>query len=134
MAYTNANLPKDSALYNVVYISKESEEGGVAYSDSESIEPNKFGMDICVAIDFDLQENPYGILEKKISANRCAVFCHLGNDDDLKDSIDYLYHQWLPESGEALGDYPCFSHRVNYASEVFLNEDEIITDIYLPLK
>lgn len=125
---TNVNLPKDSALYNVMYMNKEDHAINV---ESECTKSNKFGMDVCVAIDCAVQNNAYGILEKKIPANRCAVLRHTGNDDHLKDSIDYLYTQWLPESGEALGEYPCFFHRVNYAST---HQDEMITDIYLPLK
>ncbi|MDD2853387.1 MAG: GyrI-like domain-containing protein, partial [Desulfuromonadaceae bacterium] len=44
----------------------------------------------------------------------------------------YLYETWLPQSGEALGDLPMIFHYVNVGPNV--KEEEMITDVYLPLK
>ena len=44
----------------------------------------------------------------------------------------FLYREWLPQSGERLGDFPIFFHYVNVGPEV--KEHDMITDVYLPLK
>lgn len=45
---------------------------------------------------------------------------------------EWLYREWLPRSGEQLRDYPVFFHYVNVGPDV--KEQEMITDVYLPLK
>lgn len=44
----------------------------------------------------------------------------------------YLFETWLPQSGESSGDFPIFFHYVNVGPDV--REEEMITDVYLPLK
>jgi len=44
----------------------------------------------------------------------------------------YLCGEWLARSGEAPGDFPPFFHYVNVGPNV--REEEMITDVYLPLK
>ena len=44
----------------------------------------------------------------------------------------YLYREWLPQSGESLGAFPIFFHYVNVGPDV--REDDMITDVYLPLR
>lgn len=43
----------------------------------------------------------------------------------------YLYEKWLCWSGEAAGDFPIFFHYVNVGPGVL--EEEMITDVYIPL-
>jgi len=43
-----------------------------------------------------------------------------------------LFTEWLPASGETLGDFPLFFHYVNVGPDVA--EHEMITDVYLPLR
>jgi AraC family transcriptional regulator len=69
---------------------------------------------------------------KIIPAGRCAVLRHVGTDDTLGQAISTLYQQWLPQSGEALRDYPLYFRRVVFFPEV--PENEAITDIFLPIK
>jgi AraC family transcriptional regulator len=44
----------------------------------------------------------------------------------------HLYEDWLPGSGESLRDFPIFFHYVNVGPNV--REEDMITDVYLPLK
>ena len=67
-----------------------------------------------------------------IHGGRCAVIRHLGSHDRLKESIYYLYREWLPGSGEELRDFPMFFHYLNFMPET--PELKLVTDIYLPLK
>ena len=43
-----------------------------------------------------------------------------------------LWEKWLPQSNETPGDFPIFFHYVNVGPNV--REEEMITDVYLPLK
>jgi AraC family transcriptional regulator len=66
-----------------------------------------------------------------IPSNRCALARDVGSRHNNKAAV-YLYEEWLPRSGEALGDFPIFFHYVNVGPNVL--EEEMITDVYLPLK
>ena len=62
---------------------------------------------------------------------RCALARHLGSRAHNEAAV-FLYREWLPRSGEMPGDFPMFFHYVNVGPDV--REDEMITDVYLPLK
>lgn len=74
----------------------------------------------------------YGVKAGVIPAGRCALIRHLGSHDTLDKSIYYVYREWLPQTDEETRDYPCFFHYVNFIHEV--DECDLITDIYIPLK
>ena len=105
---------------------------GLAYDDPNTSDPEAFRFDICGSVKTAVPENSHGVLNKTIPAGRCASLRHLGSHDDIGTSVYYLYRQWLPESGEELRDFPCFFHYLNLITDV--DEHELITDIYLPLK
>jgi len=111
--------PKISETYNIVY------------DDPATTAPEKYRIDICASVNNDVKENLYRVITKIIPYSRCAVLRHIGPDDNIGASFNYLYATWLPESGEELRDFPCFFHRVNLFPDV--PEHEMITDIYLPL-
>ena len=67
-----------------------------------------------------------------IPAGRCAVIRHKGSHDQIRDVVCSLYSEWLPESSEETRDFPVYFHYLNFIHEV--NENDLITDIYLPLK
>jgi AraC family transcriptional regulator len=43
-----------------------------------------------------------------------------------------IYEEWLLRSGETPGNFPIFFHYVNTGPSV--REEEMITDVYVPLK
>jgi AraC family transcriptional regulator len=47
-------------------------------------------------------------------------------------AAEYLVFDWLPDSGEKMGDFPIFFHYVNVGPDV--READMITDVYLPLR
>jgi AraC family transcriptional regulator len=104
---------------------------GVHYTDPYAVAPADHRVDFCVSYDSPVQPNPQGIVSKVIPANRCALARHLGSRSH-NSAVVYLYRQWLPLSGESLGDYPAIFHYVNVGPHV--QEHEMITDVYLPLK
>ena len=103
----------------------------VHYSDPASTLPEDYRLDICVSVEKPVAENPQGVLNKTIPAGRCAVVRHLGSREYIP-AADYLYREWLPESGEELREYPPFFHYINVGPNV--KDQDMITDIYLPIK
>jgi AraC family transcriptional regulator len=104
---------------------------GVHYTDPQTVTPADHRVDFCVTYDLPVEPNLQGILAKIIPANRCAVARHLGSRRHNSAAV-YLYREWLPASGEQPADFPIFFHYVNVGPNV--QEDEMITDVYLPLK
>lgn len=104
----------------------------LAYDDPESVAPEDYRMDLCAATDMAVLPNELGVMSKTIPAGRCALLRHVGSDDTLRDSVLYLYSQWLPQSGEELREFPLYFQRVTFFPDV--PEHEAITDVFLPLK
>jgi AraC family transcriptional regulator len=104
---------------------------GVAYDDPKTCKDADFRFDICSTVSQDIPSNSQGVINSKIPAGRCAQIRHLGSHELMDDKIRYLYQHWLPESGEQLRDFPCFFYYHNLIP--FVQEHELITDIYLPL-
>lgn len=104
---------------------------GVHHTDPATTPPDEHRVDFCVAVDGPVAPNPDGIVEKRIPGGRCAVVRHLGSRENVA-AAAYLYHVWLPVSGETPGDFPVFFHYVNVGPNV--REEEMVTDVYLPLR
>jgi AraC family transcriptional regulator len=104
---------------------------GIHYTDPSTTPPSDHRVDFCVSYEQPVPQNPQGIVSKVIPANRCALARHLGSRSHNLAAI-FLYQDWLPNSGESLGDFPIFFHYVNVGPHV--QEHEMITDVYLPLK
>ncbi|WND04005.1 AraC family transcriptional regulator [Temperatibacter marinus] len=102
------------------------------YDDPEITTPEKYRMDICAELTGILKPNDHGIVEKKIPACQCARLRHVGPWESLDESVRYLFREWLPKHNKDLMDFPLFLERVNLYPEA--PQNELITDIYLPLK
>lgn len=105
---------------------------GIAYDDPKNTEPNKFRFDICGSVINEVAENKFNIINKKIPSGKYAVVRHVGSYDLMTSKVYDLYGKWLPESKEELRDFPLFFKYITLLPEV--DESELITDIYLPLK
>ncbi len=111
---------------------KTSKTFGIAYDDPKTTEPEKFRFDLCGSIESNVPENPQGVKEGTIPGGRCAVIRLLGSRNNIGQHVYYLYKDWLPESNEELRDFPCFFQYLNLITDV--EEHELLTDIFLPLK
>ena len=80
----------------------------------------------------EVAPNPYGVVGRTIPRGRCAVLRHVGSDDGYAATLDWLYKEWLPASGEEPRDFPLFLQRVRFFPDV--PEHEAVTDVFLPLK
>ena len=104
---------------------------GVHYTDPATTLPEDYRLDICLSVIEPVVTNPQGVVTKSIPAGRCARVRHIGSRHNVSPA-EWIYREWLPQSGEQLRDFPIFFHYVNVGPEV--KEHEMITDVYLPLK
>lgn len=104
----------------------------IIYDDPQSTAPKDFRYGLAASIEGEVPENDFQVTAHTIPAGPCAKLRHSGSNDQLGLAIDYLYREWLPQSGETLRDYPCFIERLDIAKNVAEHEQNI--DIYLPLK
>lgn len=104
---------------------------GIHYTDTETTPPEDYRIDICVSFDGKILHNPHGVVASEIPGGRCARIRHFGTREYIAEA-DYIYRDWLPASGEHLRDFPAFFHYVNVGPDV--KENEMITDVYLPLE
>lgn len=105
---------------------------GIAYDNPDTTEPAQFRFDICGEVTAEVPPNTQGVVTKTIPGGRCAHVRHYGSHTRLGESIYPLYRNWLPESGEELRDFPLYFHYLNLLPDT--PENELLTDIYLPLK
>ncbi|MDB4836967.1 AraC family transcriptional regulator [Marinomonas sp.] len=105
---------------------------GIPYADPQLVKPEDFRFDLCGEVEQAVPENDHGVVNKIIPAGRCAVVRHMGGRDNLRDSVYYLYRDWLPMHQEMCRDFPVFFHYHNFIQDV--NEHELITDVYLPIQ
>jgi AraC family transcriptional regulator len=110
---------------------KPGEAFGFGYDDPKTTPPSDFRMDICIKIPENLKLDG-DIIEKYIPAGRYAVAMHKGSHDTLDETIYPIYREWLPNSGEELGDFPCIFSYYNFEHEVA--ETELLTECWVLLK
>lgn len=105
---------------------------GLVYADPFSTPPEDFEFDVCAEFTGTISNNHFGVKTKTIPTGKCAKVRHFGAHDLMNEKIYSLYRDWLPKSGKELRDYPLFFHYHNVLPLV--NESELVTDIYLPIK
>ncbi len=103
---------------------------GIHYTDPR-ITSASHHVDFCLSIESAVGQNSFGIINKIIPRNRCARARDVGSRYNNKAAV-YLFEKWLPRSGEEAGNFPIFFHYVNVGPNV--PEEEMITDVYLPLR
>ena len=104
----------------------------LVYDDPYTTAPEDFRFDIACSIEKEVEATDQGVTNKTITAGRCALVRHVGSDDSIGSIINFLYSEWLDNSGFEVRDFPIFFDRISFFPET--PENEMITDIYLPLK
>lgn len=112
--------PRTSATFNIWY------------DDPASTPADQFRMGLAAATERAVEPNDAGVAASVIPGGRCAVLRHTGSDDTLRVATQYLYGVWLPQSAEEPRDFPPYCRRITFGPDV--PENQIVTDIYLPLK
>jgi AraC family transcriptional regulator len=116
----NGLPPSKSKTFNLVY------------DDPKTTAPEYFRFDLGCSIDKEVDATQSGIINKIIPIGKCALIRHVGSDDALGALVDFLYSEWLQESDFELRDFPVLFERVKFFPEV--PENEMITDVYLPIQ
>lgn len=104
---------------------------GVHYTDPRTTPPSQHRVDFCISYSGIIEDNPYSVIGKTIPALRCARLRDIGSRYNNNTAL-FLQEEWFPQSGETRGDFPMFFHYVNVGPSV--SEEEMITDVYLPLR
>lgn len=110
---------------------KPGEAFGFGYHDPKDVEPKDFRFDLALKVPKDFKLNDQ-VIERTLPAGRYAVTLHKGSRDNIGDTIYSIYRDWLPQSGEELGDLPCIFCYQNFDHEVA--ETESLTEIWVLLK
>nr|WP_287413267.1 AraC family transcriptional regulator [Pseudodesulfovibrio sp.] len=104
---------------------------GICYDDPQVTPEDKIRYDACFTINDDVEATGE-IGSQILSGGEYAVTTHKGPYAGLEQTYGKLMGEWLPKSGREFREEPSF--------EVYLNSpdhtqpDELLTDIYLPLK
>lgn len=110
---------------------KPGEAFGFGYGDPKEVPAEEFRFDLAITIPQTLKLDGE-VIEKQLPAGRYAVIFHKGSREAISEKIYWLYRDWLPQSGEELGDLPCIFCYYNFDHEVA--ETELITEVWLLLK
>ena len=110
---------------------KPGEAFGFAYDDPEITNPDEFRFDLGLALSKNVIFRD-GIVEKRLPMGRYAVATHYGSRESIGTTVYSMYRDWLPQSGEELGDLPCIFCYYNFDHEVA--ETEHVTECWLLLK
>lgn len=110
---------------------KPGEAFGFGYNDPREVPPDEFRFDLALSVP---KNYPLGdpVIERILPAGRYATTIHKGTRDNIGDTIYSLYRDWLPESGEELGELPCIFCYYNFDHQVA--ETELLTEIWVLLK
>lgn len=110
---------------------KAGEAFGYAYDDPNLTPADEFRFDLGITVPESLKLEGE-IVEKHLPAGRYAVAVHQGSRDNIADTVYSMYRDWLPSSGETLGDLPCIFCYHNFDDEVA--ETQLVTECWLLLK
>lgn len=105
---------------------------GISHDDPNVTQAEQIRYDACVDIDADISNHPE-LTRQTIQAGRFAVFLHRGPHQNLSQSYDWIFSQWLPESGHELRDQPCFEQYLNRDPRRTKPEN-LKTEIYIPIQ
>lgn len=104
---------------------------GYAYDDPKTTPPEEFRFDLAITVPENATVDGV-VVEKRLPAGRYAVAVHKGTRDNIGETVYAMYRDWLPSSGETLGDLPCIFSYYNFDHEVA--ETELLTECWLLLK
>ena len=111
-------------------IGSESKMIGLCHDDPDKTAPEQIRYDACVTVGEDF--TPDGDVQvQTIAGGQYATAVHKGPYENLKDSWDKMYRQWIPACNRQPLEEPCF--------EIYLNcpesspAEELLTELYVPL-
>ena len=117
--------------YQLGIISNQCQAIGITYDSPYVTQSRHIRYDACVVL-----SEKYDFISasqiQMISGGVFAVFRHIGAYKNIDKLYDYIYGQWLPQSGKALRDQAAFCHyHQMHPKEV--PDEQLVTDAYIPL-
>jgi AraC family transcriptional regulator len=103
---------------------------GIYYDDPETTSEKELRSDAAVVISEDAQI-PEGLTEQRLPAGRYATTTHVGPYEQLGDVWARFMGQWLPQSGQRIGNGSAYEIHVNNPTEV--PKHQLQTELYIPL-
>jgi AraC family transcriptional regulator len=100
------------------------------HDDPESTPADQLRSDAGVAVTSDAKL-PKELSEHRLAAGRYAKTLHVGSYDKLGDTWARFLGEWLPDSGERLGEGPSYERYVNDPRTT--PKDKLLTEIYVPI-
>ena len=102
----------------------------VYLDDPKITEESKLKYDICLPVESYQASGETG--NSKIESNKYAIFLYKGSYNNLEQVYDEIFQKWLPNSNEELGTHKLFEKYLNSPTNTL--EDELLTEIYIPIK
>ncbi len=102
----------------------------IFHTDHATTDASDSHIDLCVATTRSFDEPD--IHAGSIPGGRCATLRLIGSGDDLEAGFDFLYREWLPQSGEEARDAPPYCRRLRFFPDVAEHEAETL--LFLPLQ
>lgn len=87
---------------------------GIYYNDPGSVETSDLRSHACISVQEPLSIQDDNIPENiNIPAGRCATILFKGPYAELENPYNYLFGEWLPQSGHEAADFPPFEEYLN---------------------
>lgn len=105
----------------------------IPYDNAHITPTDKVRIDVCIGIDSLPDFKPSGDLGiQTIRGGKHAVITHHGSLETMEKTFELLFGIWLPKSGYEPDDHPNFI--LHHTIPILTQPDDMISDIYLPLK
>ena len=103
---------------------------GAFYDDPRQVAPEKLRSCAAAVVNGDFDAAP-PIMRSEVGGGEYAVLRYKGHYGGLMPNYDYLYNEWLPNSGRQLRNAPSYEEYINDPSNT--PPEELLTDIFIPL-
>lgn len=102
---------------------------GLYFGDPKTVSPEELKSAACITVDADTDYGEHSAPQPMtIPAGRCATLVHKGPYAELEQPYDWLFGQWLPNSGYEAANFPVFEEYLNDPKTTPPNE--LLTRIY----
>jgi len=100
------------------------------HDDPEATPPDQLRSDAAVVVP-DTSSLPADLVEQRLPAGRYAKTLHVGAYEQLGDVWARFLGEWLPSSGQRIGDGPSYERYLNNPTNT--PREQLRTEIYVPL-
>jgi AraC family transcriptional regulator len=104
---------------------------GVSYDDPETTPPEQIRYDCCIEVDENFQADEH-VKVQELQGGEFAIYTLKGPYSEIAPTFRKLFREWLPQSGRECIHQACLEIYRNDPSQT--PEDELLTDICIPLK